>query len=156
MMDALRRIHAHYFERLAALDGLEGGAAQGSLHVRDSLLAVRRQVLSGLRLLFSHVIPIAEQAHPTRHFAWKLALELGASLATATADDVTHVVAACGGTDKVRWANSRPAVHAVSLEWLVSCGYLWRREEEANYPVRAALPPAEVQPSDQLPPPRVE
>lgn len=45
------------------------------------------------------------------------------------------------GTDKVRWARGKPAVHAVSVDWLASCGYLWRQADERATPVEAAPPP---------------
>jgi len=145
ILTALRRIHAHFFDRLDRREAGPQRGPGGALDVRDSYNAVRRQVLHGKRLLFSHVIPLNEQSHPERHFAWRLAQELGATLTTSTTDSVTHVVAGRAGTDKVKWAASHPHVHAVSLDWLVTCGYLWTHVDESCYqvgPVAAAKPPS--------------
>ena len=46
---------------------------------------------------------------------------------------MTHVVAACAGTSKVRWAERQPAVRSVSLGWLTDCGVLWRHVDESEY-----------------------
>ncbi|EOD26267.1 hypothetical protein EMIHUDRAFT_236875 [Emiliania huxleyi CCMP1516] len=91
-----------------------------------------------------------------RHYAWRLAVELGAAVSATATDAVTHVVAGAAGTDKARWAASRGKA-VVGLEWLLECGYLWRREPEKAYPPPAV--PSDAAPlglsRDTLPPPRV-
>ena len=106
------------------------------------------------------MIPLADP-HPEQHPAWRLARDLGASVATTRdaqarllclarprplpperaflCSQVTHVVANCGGTEKVRWATQQPGVFAVRLAWLHECGHFWRHEDEALHPLE---PPA--------------
>ena len=128
-------------------------------HVSESVKHVRRRVLSERTLLFSHVIPLEFKGKKAEsHAAHRLATELGASVVTSTADSVTHVVAGSDGTDKVRWAQKH-GKHAVSVEWLASCGYLWRAADEAQTPIAGVsatkLNPAKVlqEQLTTLPPP---
>jgi hypothetical protein len=109
---------------------------------------VRAQVLRGKTLVFSHVIPLEEQRTPEAHAAWRLATELGASIQTQVGSRVTHIVAGSDGTDKVRWARSH-GVHAVSIDWLASCGYLWRVVDEAKLPIDGKV--AKAGPGERLP-----
>lgn len=158
LLSALKRIHAHYFD---SLDAATMAAAAASCppppppHVRASVVEVRRQILAGVRLLFTRVIPL-EEKRPKRHFAWRLALELGASVATSIEADVTHVIAGAARTDKAQWAE-RHGRKIVSLEWLTSCGYHWRRLDEADFPVNDETVSAAAcaRPSDTLPPPAI-
>lgn len=77
LLNVLRRVHVHFFESL----GSAPPEAAASLDVAESVAAVRRRVLAGVRVLFSGVIPLGE-VEPERHSAWRLALQLGASVAT--------------------------------------------------------------------------
>jgi len=43
---------------------------------------------------------------------------------------------------QVRWARSQPGVHAVSVDWLASCGFLWRAADEHEWPVEGVAPGA--------------
>ena len=134
ILTALINIHTHYFA------GLDGAAASASLdasqppHVSDSVRAIRRQVLKGKTLVFSHVIPLDQQKTPEKSAEYRLATELGATMTNTLGSKVTHVVAGSDGTDKVRWARSHK-VHAVSIDWLASCSYLWRVVDEAGKPI---------------------
>ena len=133
----------------------QGGVAQHAppLHVADAVRAVRSRILAGVRLVFTRVIPTQQHSRPGgvhAHAAHKLATELGAEVHADVGDD---------GTDKVRWAKERDGVHVVSVEWLATCGYLWRAVPEADYPVQH-MAPAEpgheaerLQPTSQLEPP---
>jgi len=151
LLEALTRIHVSFFQ---AVDAAAGGAPP---HVKASVAEVRRGVLSGIRLLFTRVIPL-EEKRPERHFAWRLALELGATVATSAEESVTHVVAGAARTDKAQWAE-RSGRRVVSLGWLTACGYCWRRLDELDFPLGAepdaALDTAWARPSDTLPPPSV-
>ena len=104
---------------------------------------------------------------------------------TQTGPSITHVVAGSDGTDKVKWARARSGVHrdhdllsisatftyngghfsqvhAVSVEWLARCGYLWRAVEEEDVllaPGQTAGPAARelerLQPTSTLAPPKL-
>ena len=62
----------------------------------------REQVLAGVRILFSRVIPLEQP--PASHALWRLAEAFGAACTTAADPGVTHVVASTRGTEKVFWA----------------------------------------------------
>lgn len=149
LLAALQRIHTHYFHTV------DQGTAGGAPHVRASVAAVRQSVLHGVRLLFTRVMPTGEK-RPERHFAWRLATELGASVAVTPDADVTHVVAGARRTDKAQWA-ARNGRRVVSLDWLMACGYAWSRLDEADFPVTEEAEEAatRARPSDTLPPPAV-
>lgn len=60
----------------------------------------RVQVLRGVHIVFTRVIPLEVQ--PDTHPLWMLANSYGATCGTVLSDAVTHVVAGCDGTEKVR------------------------------------------------------
>lgn len=140
-MGALTRIHAHYFDTLVPATASGTGAASEAEaaaglslrppHVGDSVRAVRQQILGDATIVFSHVIPLEQQRRPEAHAAWRLAMDLGATVLSAVGPSVTHVIAGSDGTDKVRWARSH-GVDAVTVEWLASCGYMWRRVDASG------------------------
>ena len=144
------RVHARFFA--------DEDANPGDGDVRVCLAVERRRVLSGVRIAFSAVIPSAE-ADPARHPLWRLATELGASVAPDVGLGVTHLVCAKRGTHKhvAAMAGAPPeaaqpggagggggggggggegrAVLCVSPAWLSACGARWARANEAAYPV---------------------
>ena len=73
-----------------------------------------RQVLAGVRILFSRVIPL-EKAPASHHF-WLLAEAFGAQCTTEGDAGVTHVVARTRGTQKVFWA-LQTGKHVVLPAW---------------------------------------
>ena len=160
LLTALKAIHAHYFD--VALPESPDGASNPP-HVSASVRAVRRRVLADHTLVFSHIIPLEQQRTPEAHSAWCLASELGATIQSSVGPSVTHVVAGSDHTDKVRWARSK-GVHAVSIDWLASCGYLWRAADEEGMDVSAIGVAKAGQPAKSLklaaestlPPPKLE
>jgi len=156
LLRVLREIHAHYFEHLLPTAS-PLHAADDCPNVSSSVSSVRRRVLAGQRLLFTHVIPLQQQGTPEAHAAGRLAIELGATIALDTSPEVTHVVAGADNTDKVKWAREK-GIPVVSVEWLYSCGYLWAKVEEARYPISSQTAGAESRDFDQmrlLPPPQL-
>ena len=80
----------------------------------NSPRSAARQVLAGVRILFSRVIPL-ERA-PASHPLWQLAEAFGAQCTTEADAGVTHVVAATRGTQKVFWA-LQTGKHVVLPAW---------------------------------------
>jgi len=72
------------------------------------------QVLAGVRILFSRVIPL-DQA-PASHALWRTAEAFGAACTTVADAAVTHVVASTRGTEKVFWA-LQTGKHVVLPAW---------------------------------------
>jgi hypothetical protein len=63
-------------------------------------VAVCVQVLEGVELVFSRVIPL--ETNPRQHPLWLLAEQYGATCSEQCTEETTHVVAMTGGTEKVR------------------------------------------------------
>lgn len=57
------------------------------------------QVLAGVRILFSRVIPLEQK--PESHALWRLALSFGAVCVTQMDAGITHVITNTVGTEKV-------------------------------------------------------
>ena len=94
----------------------------------------------------AHRVWLYPLSSPPLHAAWRLASELGASIKGSIGPDVTHVVAGrdahgivASNTDKVRWALSH-ATHAVTIDWLTTCGHLWRKAAEHENEVEPTDP----------------
>lgn len=104
----------------------------GGEDVRLHLQNLRKQVLAGVHIVFSHVIPLEKDM--TQHHLWRLATQLGATCHAKVTDDVTHVVASAMDTDKMHWAK-RHNRHRVSVNWLYVSGFHWKRAAEAKHPV---------------------
>ncbi|KAK9816991.1 hypothetical protein WJX72_007937 [[Myrmecia] bisecta] len=125
VLGVMQRTHERFF---AATD-------PASQDVRSHLGDVRREVLAGVELVFSRVIPLAE-FQPERNPLWQLAVELGAACAEAVSERTTHVVAAADHTSKVRWAHKH-GKPVVSPDWLYAASFMWRKPDEADYGVAA-------------------
>ena len=151
VLAALVRVHDDVFRDVARgwVAGAMGGSGSGSSSgggsiipdARPALAEARRQILRGSTVLFSHVIPLGMP--PESHPVWQVATELGCGIAAAPGPKVTHVIAASGGTDKVKWAEATD-LHVVTPYWLEACALAWARQPEVLY----ALPP----PAPPLPP----
>ena len=63
-------------------------------------LAPPPQVLAGVRLVFTRVIPLEQE--PSSHPLWRLAESCGATCSGALDAGTTHVIAGASGTEKVR------------------------------------------------------
>ena len=155
LLRLVRRVHAAFF------DGAGGDASSvppEERDVRPLLRDMRARVLHGCVVMFSRgarrcarsllaccarvtltphpmraVFPQNEAA-PETHALWRLARELGADVAAAPRDGVTHVIATHGGTDKARWAAAR-GVPVVTPDWLRACGARWEHMPEAKFPL---------------------
>ena len=99
--------------------------------VRVALETFREDVLRGVTILFSGVIPQNEQI-PSAHPIWKLAERFGATCTSEQDDAVTHVVCQSVGTQKHKWAKEN-GKFAVSVEWVKCSVALWERACEEKY-----------------------
>ncbi|KAJ7508560.1 hypothetical protein B0H11DRAFT_33549 [Mycena galericulata] len=92
---------------------------------------IRTEVLDGVHILFSSVIPL--DTNPEGTEIWRMARMFGAKCSTELTPEVTHVVAAKRGTVKVDAARKRGGVKIVWLAWFTDCIALWKRQDEAAY-----------------------
>ncbi|KAJ7597313.1 hypothetical protein C8J56DRAFT_851443 [Mycena floridula] len=93
--------------------------------------AIRSEVLAGVHILFSSVIPLDTRPESTE--IWRMAYMFGATCLTELTSEVTHVVAAKRGTVKVDQARRRGGVKIVWLAWFTESIALWHRQEETPY-----------------------
>ncbi|KAH7914757.1 hypothetical protein BJ138DRAFT_1078820 [Hygrophoropsis aurantiaca] len=92
---------------------------------------MRAQILNGVHILFSSVIPLDMKAETTE--IWKVAHMFGAQCYTELTSRITHVVAAKHGTVKVDSARRRGGIKIVWLSWFTDSIALWRRQDETPY-----------------------
>ncbi|KAJ7634451.1 hypothetical protein FB45DRAFT_829675 [Roridomyces roridus] len=92
---------------------------------------IRTEVLDGVHILFSSVIPL--DTNPEGTEIWRMARMFGAKCSTELTPDVTHVVAAKRGTVKVDAARKRGGIKIVWLAWFTDCIALWNRQDETAY-----------------------
>ncbi|KAG0273234.1 Carboxy-terminal domain (CTD) phosphatase [Linnemannia exigua] len=99
--------------------------------VKDIIKDMKRNVLKGVNVVFSSVIPLGQP--PQRADIWRQAESFGANCWTDLSSRVTHVVAAKAGTAKVGEARRRKNVKIVRPEWLYHSIGKWQRQNEADY-----------------------
>ncbi|KAJ4485687.1 hypothetical protein J3R30DRAFT_3441203 [Lentinula aciculospora] len=92
---------------------------------------MRADVLKGVHLLFSSVIPLDTRPESTE--IWRMALMFGAKCTTELTPETTHVVAAKRGTVKVDTARRRGKIKIVWLQWFTDSVALWQRQDEKRY-----------------------
>jgi RNA polymerase II C-terminal domain phosphatase-like 3/4 len=137
----LRAAHARFFAEPEPAAGgaapaaggaapAAGGAAPPPRDLRRHLADLRAEVLAGVVVLLSRVVP--RGGDPAAHPFARLAAQFGARVVAEPGPEVTHCVAA-GETEKTRWARARPGVHVVSLDWLWASVYAWTRADEARF-----------------------
>ncbi|KAK9832338.1 hypothetical protein WJX74_007130 [Apatococcus lobatus] len=131
-LKVLLRVHAHMFEAMRKPCQEPSGLANWD--IRQILQDQRKQVLAGVRILFSRVIPLEQK--PESHALWKLALAFGAVCVTQMDSGVTHVITNTVGTEKVFWAQQN-GKHVVTPAWLECSCTLWRRHKEDSFRVQA-------------------
>eukprot|EP00879_Flechtneria_rotunda_P009025 GHRR01009450.1.p1 GENE.GHRR01009450.1~~GHRR01009450.1.p1 ORF type:complete len:161 (-),score=50.12 GHRR01009450.1:1665-2147(-) len=102
LMTAMRifeHLHEQVFSRLHVAPPSSSPDAAAVWDIRNIMAAEKRQVLAGVCLVFSRVIPL--EANPRQHPLWQLAEQFGAVCEMQCSDNTTHVVATHGGTEKV-------------------------------------------------------
>eukprot|EP00803_Ostreobium_quekettii_P008034 evm.model.scf_1145EXC.6 EVM.evm.TU.scf_1145EXC.6 scf_1145EXC:29722-31548(-) len=120
LLRVLEHIHSLYFD---------DDSHKSCKDVRVIRGSVRQQILAGVRLVFSGVIPRNHQ-QPRMHKYWQMAEELGADVAETVGKDVTHLVAVTPGTEKVAQAKAI-GCKIVKPNWLDHCSVVWEKVDEA-------------------------
>ncbi|CAL7945861.1 unnamed protein product [Xylocopa violacea] len=127
--DILRRIHAEFY---ATID-----KGQERKPLRDIIPRVRSQVLKGVCLTFSGLIPTHQKLHQSR--AYKVARAFGAEVAQDLSDKTTHLVAIRPGTAKANAAKKNPNIKIVNPDWLWTCAERWEHVDERLFPLTAKV-----------------
>ncbi|XP_070165279.1 RNA polymerase II subunit A C-terminal domain phosphatase isoform X3 [Polyergus mexicanus] len=133
--DILRRIHTEFY---ATLD-----QGNGRKSLRDIIPRVRSQVLKGLYLTFSGLIPTHQKLHQSR--VYKVARAFGAEVTQDLTEKTTHLVAIRKGTAKANAARKVANIKIVNPEWLWTCAERWERVDERLFPLTSQY----CRPADQ-------
>ncbi|KAL4431258.1 hypothetical protein ABPG75_006514 [Micractinium tetrahymenae] len=131
-LDVLGRVHDAVLRALRAppLPLPTGELVFQNWDVRYALATERQQVLRGVRLVFTRVIPL--ETEPSSHPLWRLAESFGARCSTVLDGTTTHVVAGASGTEKVLQARAA-GKWVVTPAWLECSCILWKRASEERF-----------------------
>lgn len=131
-LDVLTRVHAAVLRALRSppLPLPTGELVYQNWDVRHALGTERQQVLRGVRLVFTRVIPL--EMEPSTHPLWRLAESFGARCSTVLDGATTHVVAGASGTEKVLQARAA-GKWVVTPAWLECSCVLWKRASEERF-----------------------
>lgn len=155
--DILRKIHTEFYLTL--------DKGNGRKSLRDIIPRVRSQVLKGLYLTFSGLIPTHQKLHQSR--AYKVARAFGAEVTQVReilynfhfyysfvlcvfignmlwmlqdlTEKTTHLVAIRKGTAKANLAKKNTNMQIVNPEWLWTCAERWEHVDERLFPVTSQV-----------------
>ncbi|KAL1931784.1 hypothetical protein VTP01DRAFT_9928 [Rhizomucor pusillus] len=136
MTKILKEVHRLFYERLEQHEQQKGGAGSSSEKgsppdVKDLIPEMKKQVLKGVRIVFTGLIP--QQQAPASSMYWQLAESFGAECLPELTGQVTHVIAARAGTEKVNRAKRISSIHIVTADWLFDSTARWERQDESRY-----------------------
>ena len=141
LQDLLERIHQTFYNEYDQMkggmqDNEDGVDAFSSPDLKVIIPRLRKSVFSGLRLLFTGVIPT--NIDPEKSREWNTARAFGGSvhstIITSPVDEcTTHVVVGKKDTDKYKQALRVPSVKIVTPEWFWDCAERWKRSDESVY-----------------------
>ncbi|KAL4419249.1 hypothetical protein ABPG77_001187 [Micractinium sp. CCAP 211/92] len=131
-LDVLTRVHAAVLRALRSppMPLPTGELVYQNWDVRHALGTERQQVLRGVRLVFTRVIPL--EMEPSSHPLWRMAESFGARCSTLLDGATTHVVAGASGTEKVLQARAA-GKWVVTPAWLECSCVLWKRASEERF-----------------------
>jgi RNA polymerase II subunit A C-terminal domain phosphatase len=132
VLQVLEEVHDRFYRTPVLAPGEVRDCAQ-------LLSAVKSEVLAGVRLVFSGVIPLQEASHSfaqsdsPQHPLCKFATAFGATVETAVTAQTTHVVAAQLGSAKTLQGLAVPGCAVVHVDWLMYSVWHCRREDERMF-----------------------
>ncbi|KAI0026888.1 hypothetical protein K488DRAFT_64041 [Vararia minispora EC-137] len=136
----LDQVHRQYYEAYDKRPpGIESSKRAGkrrastAVQYNTTLIVprMRSATLADVHILFSSVIPL--DMHPETSEMWRLAQAFGATCYTELVPEITHLVAAKRGTQKVDAARKRRGVKVVWLQWFTESIAKWERQDETPY-----------------------
>ncbi|KAG6876589.1 hypothetical protein C0993_002015 [Termitomyces sp. T159_Od127] len=130
----LHEVHDRFFNSYDSLKGHGTSVKRREkppYDVTRIIPRLRSEVLEGVHILFSSVIPLDTRPESTE--IWKMAHMFGARCSTELKPDITHVVAAKRGTVKVDMARKRGGIKIVWLAWFSDSIATWKRQDETSY-----------------------
>jgi len=124
MYNVLASVHHHFFSNLKS-------SSSNNINIKHNLKWRRNKVFSGIHLLFSGVFPLG--TNPREQALWRNAEYYGAICYEQFNDNITHLVAARDGTDKVLEATRRVTIFIVNPNWLYDSLAHWIRLPENDF-----------------------
>ncbi|XP_076177702.1 RNA polymerase II subunit A C-terminal domain phosphatase Fcp1 isoform X2 [Ptiloglossa arizonensis] len=144
--DILRRIHAEFYVNTEQETGRKS--------LRNIIPRVRAQVLKGVHLTFSGLIPTHQKLHQSR--AYKVARAFGAEVSQDLLDKTTHLVAIRPGTAKANTAKKTENIKIVNPDWLWTCAERWEHVDERLFPLTIKARASRIPPPHCSSPERIE
>ncbi|CAI2168649.1 3163_t:CDS:10, partial [Funneliformis geosporum] len=138
LLKALTRIHKLYY---GEYDCIQAAAANSNVAITMPDVTVlipqlKSQVLKGVHILFTHVIPTNQKKEEAE--IWILAREFGAECYANWNSRITHLVAGDRGTEKVKEARRKGNIYIVRKEWLDDTIKKWERQSEKFYTLESS------------------
>ena len=140
LQDILQRIHTRFFEKYDEMIRYTADGEQVTIpDLKQIIPGLRKEVLNGVNIVFSGVIPM--NIVPEMCKMWSLAKALGANVCRdivfegSPSERTTHLIAANLGTAKVQKALRSERIRIVNPLWLYTCADRWERVEERLYPL---------------------
>jgi len=124
MYNVLASVHQHFFNNFNT-------TLSRTINIKYNLKWRRDKVLCGIHLLFSGVFPLG--TNPREQILWKQTEYYGATCYENWHDNITHLVAARAGTDKVLEAERRGNIFVVTPNWLYDSLAHWIRLPENDF-----------------------
>ncbi|CAO4361821.1 unnamed protein product [Caenorhabditis nigoni] len=130
----LTNIHDKYYEKHDLRD-----AEQTLLDVKEVIKDERHKVLDGCVIVFSGIVPTGEKLERTD--IYRLCMQFGATIVPEVTDEVTHVVGARYGTQKIHQAH-RLGKFVVTVQWVYACVEKWMKADEKQFELtKESTPP---------------
>ncbi|KKK23867.1 hypothetical protein P175DRAFT_0508390 [Aspergillus ochraceoroseus IBT 24754] len=147
--DRLEQVHRQFFEeydkkrsralggRVAVLRGEKTPSKEKDVDlklvpdVKDIMPNIKRQILGGVVMVFSGVLPLGTDTQNADISLW--AKSFGVVIASKIDMKTTHLVAGRNRTAKVREATRYRNIKIVTTQWLLDCLMHWRRLDEEPY-----------------------
>ncbi|KAB8202856.1 FCP1-like phosphatase phosphatase domain protein [Aspergillus parasiticus SU-1] len=147
--ERLEQVHKQFFEeydlrrtrglggRVAALRGEKTHSKDKDVDlklvpdIKDIMPQIKRQILGGVILVFSGVLPLGTDTQNADISLW--AKSFGAVISQKINVKTTHLVAGRNRTAKVREATRYTNVKIVTTQWLLDCLTQWKWLDEESY-----------------------
>jgi len=143
--DILTRLHDKFYSNLIS------ESERMKLTVPSILRQMRKDILGGngnqAKVILSGLVPLNVQKNRLGNIQYprppvvRYVEELGAKVLTGVSDEVTHVIAARDGTEKINRAKHIPGCAIVKPKWLMECYWSISRRRVQNYLI--APPPSD-------------
>ncbi|KAI9321216.1 hypothetical protein BX666DRAFT_1899793 [Dichotomocladium elegans] len=146
MAKILVEVHRRYYDQMDIYNQSGGsnnengaGSPVKKPDVKDLIPGMKKQVLKGVYVVFSGLIPQQQALSASAY--WQQAEAFGAVCLPDLTGKVTHVIAAKAGTEKVKRAQMSDRIHIVTAGWLLDSVARWERQDESQYILPSLEPP---------------